>query len=311
MTPATKAMRVVWAETLIELADVYPGLVVLDGDLANSTMASMVDQALPDRFLQMGIAEQNMVGVAAGMAHTGYVPWLSSFAVFLTHRAADPLRMLVAQTRANVKVAAAYSGMLTGLTGKSHQDVQDLAIVRAMPEMVVLAPADEHECRAMMRWSMEHQGPVYLRLARDPTPEIFDGEYAFEPGVPRTVREGGDVVLVSTGVQTTRVVEAAALLAERGIGAAVVHVGSLKPVDEVALVGALGGGSPVVTVEDHSVIGGLGSLVCEVLSAHAPRRVTRIGVDDEFGESAPNEFLLDRYGLSPERVADRVEEVLR
>lgn len=309
-----KAMRVVWAETLIELAEEYPGLVVLDGDLANSTMASMVDQALPDRFLQMGIAEQNMVGVAAGMAHTGYVPWLSSFAVFLTHRAADPLRMLVAQTRANVKVAGAYSGILTGLTGKSHQDVQDLAIVRAMPEMVVLAPADEHECRAMMRWCMEHQGPVYLRLARDPTPEVFDGSYAFEPGVPRTVREGDDVVLVSTGVQTTRVVEAAALLAARGIGAAVVHVGSLKPVDEGALVDAVGDPSTVmtvVTVEDHSVIGGLGSLVCEVLSAHAPRRVVRIGVDDEFGESAPNEFLLDRYGLSPERVADRVEEVLR
>jgi len=305
-----KAMRVVWAETLIELAEDYPGLVVLDGDLANSTMASMVDQALPDRFVQMGIAEQNMVGVAAGMAHTGHIPWLSSFAVFLTHRAADPLRMLVAQTRANVKVAGAYSGMLTGLTGKSHQDVQDLAIVRAMPEMVVLAPADEHECRAMMRWSMEYEGPVYLRLARDPTPELFHAGYRFEPGMPVGVRGGEDVVLVSTGVQTTRVLEGARLLQAGGIGAAVIHQGSLKPVDEAALAEALSPYPTVVTVEDHSVIGGLGSLVCEVLSAHAPRRVVRIGVQDEFGESAPNEFLLDRYGLSPERVAARVEEVM-
>ncbi len=311
MKTAPKAMRVVWAETLIELADEFPGLVVLDGDLANSTMASMVDEARPDRFLEMGIAEQNLVGMAAGMAHTGFVPWLSSFAVFLTHRAADPLRMLVAQTRANVKVAGAYSGMLTGLTGKSHQDVQDLAIVRAMPEMVVLAPADEHECRGMMRWAMEYEGPVYLRLARDPTPELFDAGYRFEPGRPRIVREGDEVVLVSTGVQSTRTMAAAELLAERGIGAAVVHVGCLKPVDDGTLVDAVGDRSPVVTVEDHSVIGGLGSLVCEVLSARAPRRVVRIGVADEFGESAPNDHLLDRYGLSPERVAERVMEELR
>ena len=305
------ALRVVWGETLIELADAYPNLVVLDGDLANSTMSCLVDEARPDRFLEMGIAEQNLVGAAAGMAHTGMIPWLSSFAVFLTHRAADPLRMLVAQTRANVKVAGAYSGMLTGLTGKSHQDVQDLAIVRAMPEMVVLAPADEHECRAMMRWATAYDGPVYIRLSRDPSPAVFDEGYRFEPGRPLVLRRGEQVTLVSTGVQTVRAAEAAERLADGGIDAALVHIGCLKPLDEEALVRAVGPAEQVVTVEEHSVIGGLGSLVAEVLSAHSPRRVTRLGVADEFGESAPNDFLLDRYGLTPACVAARVEEVLR
>ncbi|MDP7112591.1 MAG: transketolase C-terminal domain-containing protein [Myxococcota bacterium] len=305
-----KAMRVVWAETLIELAKDDERLVVLDGDLANSTMASMVDAACPDRFIEMGIAEQNLVGAAAGMAHTGFVPWVSSFAVFLTHRAADPLRMLVAQTRANVKIAGAYSGMLTGVTGKSHQDVQDLAIVRAMPEMTVLAPADEHECRAMICWAMEYQGPVYLRLARDPSPAVFDPGYRFVPGAPVRVRGGSDIALISTGVQTPRTLAAAERLAADGIDAAVIHLGSIKPLEEAALVEELAGFDTVVTTEEHSVIGGLGGLVAEVLSAHAPARVVRIGVDDEFGESAPNEFLLERYGLSPTRVAERVREVL-
>ncbi len=306
-----KAMRVVWAETLIELAAEDERLVVLDGDLANSTMASMVDAACPDRFVELGIAEQNLVGAAAGMAHTGFVPWVSSFAVFLTHRAADPLRMLVAQTRANVKIAGAYSGMLTGVTGKSHQDVQDLAIVRAMPEMTVLAPADEHECRAMMRWSMGYDGPVYLRLARDPSPAVFDETYRFAPGAPRVLRSGRDVALVATGVQTPRTLAAAELLADEGIDAAVIHVGCVKPLDEGLLVNTLAGFDTVVTTEEHSVIGGLGGLVAEVLSARAPARVVRIGVQDEFGESAPNEFLLDRYGLSPARVAAQVREVAR
>ena len=177
----TRPMRDAWAETLRELAVDNPDLLVLDGDLASSTRADRFAAAHPDRFLQMGIAEQNLVGVAAGLATLGYVPWLSSFAVFFTHRAIDPIRMLVAQTHANVKIGAAYTGLLTGFTGKTHQDVEDLAIMRAMPGMTVIAPCDASECVAAVRWATETQGPVYLRLARDAGPDVFDDAYRFEP----------------------------------------------------------------------------------------------------------------------------------
>src|SRR5580692_650251 len=171
-----KAMRDVWGETLVALGDTNENLLVLDADLANSTKADKFAQAHPERFLQMGIAEQNCVGVAVGLATAGYIPWLSSFAIFFTHRAVDPIRMLVAQTHANVKIGAAYAGVLTGLTGKTHHDVQDLAIMRAMPGMTVLAPADAIEGEAIIRWATEYEGPVYVRLARDASPDIFDKE---------------------------------------------------------------------------------------------------------------------------------------
>src|SRR6266404_4166374 len=177
-----KAMRDVWGETLVALGKANPNVVVLDADLANSTKADKFAKAHPDRFLQKGIAEQNCVGVAVGLASVGYVPWLSSFAVFFTHRAVDPIRMLVAQTHANVKIGAAYAGIMTGLTGKTHQDVQDLAVMRAMPDMTVLAPADAIEGEAIIRWTTEYDGPVFVRLARDAGPDVFDQQYRFVPG---------------------------------------------------------------------------------------------------------------------------------
>src|ERR1700674_3558627 len=177
-----KALRDVFGDTLVSLGGTNPNVVVLDADLANSTKADKFAMAYPGRFLQMGIAEQNFVGVAVGLASLGFVPWLSSFTVFFTHRAIDPIRMLVAQTHANVKIGAAYSGLLTGFTGKTHQDVEDLAIMRAMPGMTVLAPADEFECAAMIRWATEYVGPVYLRLTRDPGLAVFGPDYRFELG---------------------------------------------------------------------------------------------------------------------------------
>src|SRR5438132_4349326 len=174
-----KALRDVFGDTLVSLGSTNPNVVVLDADLANSTKADKFAVAYPGRFLQMGIAEQNFVGVAVGLASMGFIPWLSSFTVFFTHRAIDPIRMLVAQTHANVKIGAAYAGLMTGLTGKTHQDVQDLAHIRAMPEMTVLAPADATECAAMVRWATEVRGPVYLRLARDAGPDVVAADYAF------------------------------------------------------------------------------------------------------------------------------------
>src|ERR1700721_352216 len=199
-----KALRDVFGDTLVSLGSSDPNVVVLDADLANSTKADNFAKMYPDRFLQMGIAEQNFVGVAVGLASMGYVPWLSTFTVFFTHRAIDPIRMLVAQTHANVKIGAGYAGLLTGYTGKTHQDVQDLAIMRAMPGMTVLAPADEFECESMIRWATAYEGPVYLRLARDACPPVFGSEYHFTPGKTYHLREGSDLLMLSTGPQSAR-----------------------------------------------------------------------------------------------------------
>ncbi len=301
-----KALRDVFGDTLSELAQQNPSIVVLDADLANSTKADKFAQAHPDRFLEMGIAEQNMVGTAVGMAALGFVPWLSSFTVFFTHRAADPVRMLVAQTHANVKIGAAYSGLLTGYTGKTHQDVEDLAIMRAMPGMTVLAPADEFECAEMIRWATDYVGPVYLRLARDPNAAVFGPDYVFQPGAVHRLHEGSDLLMISTGTQSSRCVEAARELKKEGISAAVLHVPSIKPLRQEDLLSACEKFDLVFTVEEHNRLGGLGGLVTEILSEHSPRRVVRLGLQDEWGESAPNDFLLDKYRLSGRRVAEQI-----
>lgn len=306
----TIAMRDAWSEALRDLAAGNPDLLVLDGDLGTSTRADRFAAAYPDQFLQMGIAEQNMVGAAVGLATLGYVPWLSSFGVFFTHRAADQVRMLVAQTHANVKIGAAYTGLLTGLTGKTHQDVEDLAIMRAMPGMTVIAPGDAAECVAAVRWATATPGPVFLRLARDAGPDLFDASVRFEPGRVIPLREGTDVLIVSTGMQSARCLAAATLLDARGISAAVLHVPSIKPVDAAAIAAAARPVALVVTAEEHSILGGLGGLVAEILSEREPRRIARIGIGDTWGESAPNAFLLERHGLSAERVAERVAHEL-
>ncbi len=306
----TTPLRDVWAATLIELAAEDPDLLLLDADLATSTRADRFAMAHPDRFLQMGIAEQDMVGVAAGLASMGFVPWLSSFAVFFTHRAVDQIRVLVAQAHADVKIGASYSGLLTGFTGKTHQDVQDLAIMRAMPGMTVLAPGDATECAAMVRWATATPGPVYLRIGRQGGPDLFDEGYRFTPGRVVRLRPGSDVLLVSTGQQTARCVTAAERLEADGISAGVLHVSSIRPVDAAAIADAAQGVSLVVTAEEHTVLGGLGGLVAEILGELAPRRVVRIGIGDTWGESAPDAYLLDRHGLTAERIAERVRREL-
>ena len=197
-------MRDVWGDKLVELGATDPRTVVLDGDLGNSTKVDKFAKAHPERFFQMGIAEQNLVGAAAGLASVGYVPWTSSFAVFFTHRAIDPIRMLVAQSHANVKIVGSYSGLLIGAVGKTHLDVQDLAIMRAMPDMTVLSPADEAELISMMDWAQAYDGPVYLRIVRDAVPDVFDADYTFTPGAVYRLREGTDVAMVSTGPQVSR-----------------------------------------------------------------------------------------------------------
>lgn len=305
------AMRDVWGDTLCELIEHDPRVLVLDGDLANSTKADKVAERFPERFLQMGIAEQNMAGVAAGLATTGFVPWISSFAVFLAKRDLDQIRMTIAQTKLPVKFGASYSGILTGYTGKTHQSVEDLAVMRAMPNMTVIAPADAEECRQAMKVATDLPGPVYFRLTRDPAPCIFDENYRFVLGQGIVIQEGTDVALISTGVQTTRAIEAANMLESDGVSCYVLHLPTVKPLDTSAIVRAARFTGAVVITEEHSILGGLGGAVAETLGEQLPIPIRRVGLRDTFGESGPNEALLEKYGLTAKHIAQAAREVLK
>jgi transketolase len=305
-----KQLRLVFGETVTELAASDPRIVMLDGDLGSSTQAKIFEDAYPERYYQMGIAEQNMLGVAAGMAKVGLVPFISTFVAFALHRPLDQIRVLIAQTGANVKITAGYCGLFTGKAGKTHQIVDDISIARAMPGLVVISPADEVETREVLAWSVAYDGPVFIRLVRDTTQTLFQPGHRFQFGKVKVVREGGDITLISTGTQTPRVVDAAEILAAAGIEAHVVHVPTIKPLDVAGIVAAAEKTGRVVTVEEHSVIGGLGGAVAETLSEHRPTRVDRIGIQDHYTESAENQELLDMYCLSAERVAQRVRRLL-
>ncbi len=308
--PMGRAMRDVFGETVSALADADPRIVMLDGDVGSSSKGDVFERAHPERYLQMGIAEQNMLGVAAGLASCGLIPFISAFVAFAVVRPLDQVRVLIAQTGLNVKITAGYVGLFTGMAGKTHQIVDDVSIMRAMPGMVTVSPADDVEAEQVLRWAAAYPGPVFVRLVRDATQRLFDDTYRFEFGRSVVVRDGRDVTLVSTGAQTPRVVDAAELLAARGIEAHVLHVPTLKPLDVPALVAAAERTGRVVTVEEHTVIGGLGGAVAETLSEHRPVRVTRLGLQDIFTESGPNEALLDLYRLSASRVAEDVAAIL-
>jgi transketolase len=297
------AQRVAFAETLIELGRENEKIVVLDADLATSTLVDRFADSFPERFFEMGIAEQNMFSVAAGMATLGIIPVCSTFACFTAKRALDQIRVLIAQPRLNVKMLGAYSGILTGKTGKTHQSVEDIAVFRAMPYIVTIAPVDGREVELALRAIVEYDGPVYLRLTRDPCPLVVDENYAFTIGRALLLREGTDVTLIGTGEQSQRCLAAAEILAKKNIQAQVLHVPTIKPLDEGAIIDAGAKTGLVVTAEDHSVIGGLGGAVAEVLSEHNPVPIKRVGWPDIFGESGSNEDLLEKYGLTPEHVA--------
>ena len=309
--PTGRPMREIFGETVAELANDDPRIVMLDGDVGSSTRADIFEKAHPDRYLQMGIAEQNMLGVAAGLATMGLIPFISTFVSFAVVRPLDQIRVLIAQTGLNVKITPGYAGLFTGQTGMSHIIVDDMTIMRAMPGMVTVAPADDVEARQVLAWAAAYDGPCYVRLVRDGTARLFGDDYRFAFGKAVTVREGRDVTIFSTGTQTPRVFEAADPLAADGIDAHVVHVPTIKPLDVAAIVAAAERTGRVITVEEHTVLGGLGGAVAETLSEHRPTTVNRIGFQDIYPESGPNDALLDIYGLSAERVAGQVRAILR
>lgn len=297
------AMREAFGQTLVALGKRLPDLVVLDADLAPATRAVLFAQAFPERFFQVGIAEQNMIGIAAGLSTLGFIPFTSTFACF-AKRNLDQIRIVVAQPRNNVKITGHYSGLLAGKTGKTHLAIQDMAIMRSMPNMTVIAPADGVEVEKAMEALVAVHGPAYLRLTRDPSPVIFDASYRFEIGRAVRLREGTDITLISTGIQTSRTLQAADMLKAQGISTLVVHVPTLKPLDADTIIAAAEQTGLVVTAEEHSILGGLGGAVAEVLCEHRPTPLVRVGVHDVYAESAPNDALLEKYGVTARHVAE-------
>lgn len=303
------ACRNAFGEALTELGRVNDRVVVLDADLATSTKAGLFASEFPDRFFEVGIAEQNMISMAAGLASMGFIPFTSTFACFASKRATDQARICVAQPKLHVVMTGAYSGLLSGKTGKTHQSVQDIAIFRSMPEMTVVVPGDAVETAKAVYAAAEYGRPAYLRLTRDPAPVVFDDEYEFRIGKGVSVRRGKDVAILTTGLMVSRALEACERLSEQGVDAGVLHLPTVKPLDEEAVIEVAQAGV-VVTAEEHNTIGGLGSAVAELLSAERPTIVKRVGIPDAFGESAPNEDLLSKYSLTARDIFSTVMEAI-
>ena len=303
------ATRESYGNALVELGKEHEDLVVLDADLAEATKTGMFKKAFPERHIDCGIAECNMIGVAAGIAATGKVPFASSFAMFAAGRAFEQVRNSVGYPKLNVKIGATHAGISVGEDGATHQCNEDIALMRTIPGMTIITPSDDVEAKAAVRAAYELDGPVYLRFGRLAVPVINDNDdYKFEIGKGVVLREGKDVTIVATGLCVSSALEAADMLAEDGIEAKVINIHTIKPIDSDLLVEAAKETGKVVTVEEHSVIGGLGGAVCECLSEKAPVPVKRIGVNDVFGESGPATALLEKYGLDAEGIYKQIKE---
>jgi len=305
------ATRESYGNALVELGKEHDDLVVLDADLAAATKTGIFKKAFPERFIDCGIAESNMVGVAAGIAATGKVPFCSSFAMFAAGRAYEQVRNSVAYPHFNVKIGATHAGISVGEDGASHQCLEDIALMRAIPGMTVINPSDDIEARAAVKAAYEMEGPVYLRFGRLAVPVINDNaDYKFEIGKGTVLKEGTDLTIVATGLEVNESLEAAKMLEADGIHAEVINIATIKPLDEELIIKSASKTGKVVTVEEHSVIGGLGGAVAECLSEKCPTKMKRIGVYDRFGESGPAVGLLHKYELDAEGIYKQVKEFL-
>lgn len=306
------ATREGYGKGLVEIGEINDRVVVLDADLANATKTNMFKKAFPDRFIDCGIAEANMVGVAAGMSTTGLIPFVSSFAMFASGRAFEQVRNAVGYPHLNVKIGATHAGVTVGEDGASHQCNEDMALMRAIPGMVVICPSDEVEARAAVIAAAEYVGPVYLRFGRAAVPVINDRpDYKFEIGKGVCLKEGKDVTIVATGVCVNSAMEAAEMLKNDGIDAEVINIHTIKPIDKDIIINSAKKTGKVVTVEEHSVIGGLGSAVADVLIENYPVKMKKVGVQDVFGESGTAMQLLTKFGLDGDGVYASVKSFLQ
>ena len=303
------ATRESYGNALKDLAEEFPQLVVLDADLAGATKTGIFKKAYPDRHIDCGIAESNMMGIAAGLSLTGKIPFASSFAMFAAGRAFEQVRNSIGYPHLNVKIGATHAGLTVGEDGASHQCNEDIALMRTIPGMVVMCPSDDIEAKAAVRAALEHVGPVYIRFGRAAVPVINDRpDYKFEIGKGQIVREGKDVTIVATGIMVDSALQAAEKLAADGIDAEIINICTIKPLDKDIIVGSAKKTGKVVTCEEHSVIGGLGSAVCDALAEEYPVKVRKIGMQDVFGESGSASDLLKKYELDGDGVYKQVKE---
>lgn len=306
------ATRDSYGNALAELGKEHENLVVLDADLAAATKTGVFKKAYPERFIDCGIAEANMTGVAAGLSTCGKVPFISSFAMFVAGRAFEQVRNSIGYPHLNVKIGATHAGITVGEDGATHQCNEDIALMRTIPGMVIINPADDVEARAAVKAAYEYEGPVYLRFGRLALPIIHnESSYKFEIGKGEILRDGKDVTIVATGAMVSNSLEAAEKLAADGIEAKVINIHTIKPLDKELVVAAAKETGKVVTVEEHSVIGGLGSAVCDTLAQKAPTQVMKIGMNDTFGESGPAVELLKKYKLDAESIYEKIKNFVK
>lgn len=305
------ATRDSYGQTLVELGAENKDIVVMDADLAGATKTALFGEAYPDRFFDAGIAEANMVGIAAGLAACGKIPFVSSFAMFATGRAYEQIRNSVGYPQLNVKICASHAGITVGEDGASHQCLEDIALMRSIPGMVVMCPADDVEARAAVRAAAEYEGPVYMRFGRSAVPVVFDKDtYKFEWGKGKLVREGTDVTFVATGIMLNSAMEAAEMLEKEGVSAEIINIHTIKPIDEDIIIKSAKKTGKIITMEEHSTINGLGSAVCDVICEKYPIRVKKLGIDDVFGESGSAAVLMEKYRLDGKGVYEQVKEYL-
>ncbi len=305
------ATRDAYGKALVELGGINDKIVVLDADLAAATKTGMFKKAYPERFFDSGIAESNMMGVAAGLATTGYTVFASTFAMFAAGRAYEQVRNSIAYPHLNVKIGATHAGISVGEDGASHQCCEDIALMRVIPGMVIINPADDIEARAAVFAAAEYEGPVYMRFGRLAVPRIFDESYKFELGKAVTLREGSDVTIIATGLMVNEAIEAAKALADEGISAEVINIHTIKPLDKEAVIRSAAKTGAVVTAEEHSIIGGLGGAVAEALcESGKPVPVVRLGVNDVFGRSGPAVELLHIYGLDAQNIVAKAKQAI-
>ena len=306
------ATRESYGNALAELGDKYDNLYVFDADLAAATKTGIFKKKFPDRFFDCGIAESNMMGVAAGMAATGKIPFVSTFAMFAAGRAFEQVRNSIGYPHLNVKIGATHAGISVGEDGATHQCNEDIALMRTIPGMTVIIPADDVEAKAAVEAAINYEGPVYMRFGRLAVPVFNDPEtYKFEIGKGIKLRDGGDITIVATGLMVYEAIEAAKTLAQEGIEATVINIHTIKPIDKDIIIEAAKKTNLVLTVEEHSVIGGLGEAVCDVLCENYPTKVVKIGVNDEFGHSGPAVELLKQFGLCADNIVAKAREAVK
>lgn len=305
-----KSIREAFGKELVKLGEKNPNIVVLDADVSCSTQTKLFAQAFPERFFNTGIAEQNMIATAAGLAVTGKIPFTATFAVFATGRTYDQIRSSVCYQKANVKIIGTHGGITVGEDGATHQALEDISLMRGLPGMTVIVPADCNECSQALEFAAEHDGPVYIRIARNNLPDIYPANYKFNPYKAQILKEGKDLTIVSNGDVLAEAFKASEILAEKGVDAEVISSPVVKPFDSTTIIESAKKTGIVFAVENHSIYGGIGSAISEVLSEKLPTKVIRIGVNDTFGQSGTPKELLKYYGLDSESIANRVLETI-